>query len=67
MVPSEEPEARVKRGNSERLPLAHGEQFSERLVESINMVRELLKSNKELREKLEQSNQRNDQKDLEIF
>lgn len=31
------------------------------------MVRELLKSNKELREKLEQSNQRNDQKDLEIF
>lgn len=31
------------------------------------MVRELLKSNKELREKLEQSNQRNDQKDLQIF
>ncbi len=31
------------------------------------MVRELLKSNKELREKLEQSNQRNDEKDIEIF
>lgn len=31
------------------------------------MVRELLKSNKELREKLELSNQRNDQKDVEIF
>lgn len=43
------------------------DQFSERLVESINMVRELLKSNKELREKLEHSNQCNDQKDLEIF
>ena len=41
--------------------------FSERLVESINMVRELLKSNKELREKLEMSNARNDEKDLEIF
>lgn len=41
--------------------------FSERLVESINMVRELLKSNKELREKLELSNQRNDEKDVEIF
>jgi hypothetical protein len=43
------------------------DQFSERLVESINMVRELLKSNKELREQLETSNQLNDEKDREIY
>lgn len=31
------------------------------------MVRELLKSNKELREQLESSNQRNEEKDIEIY
>ena len=57
----------MRKGTSEREPSLGGEVFSERLVESINMVRELLKSNKELREKLEFSNQRNDEKDVEIF
>ena len=42
-------------------------QFSERLVESINMVRELLKSNKELREQMEASNRTIDEKDVEIY
>jgi hypothetical protein len=54
-----------KKSSNQEAPLR--DMTSERLVESINMVRELLKSNKELREKLEQSNQRNDEKDLEIF
>jgi hypothetical protein len=41
--------------------------ISERLIESINMVRELLKSNKELREKLEEANRCVDERDVEIF
>jgi len=32
---------------------ASQDQFSQRLIESINMVRELLQSNKELREQME--------------
>jgi hypothetical protein len=38
---------------SETLKVDYNSNISERLIESINMVRELLKSNKELREKLE--------------
>jgi hypothetical protein len=40
-----------KKRFSEKVNNNYGE-FSERLIESINMVRELLKGNKELREQL---------------
>ena len=56
------PNSPIRRSSHDRT--SQPEQNSERLVESINMVRELLKSNKELREKLEISNTRNDQKDM---
>ena len=39
----------MRRGSEKDVMGGGGEVFSERLVESINMVRELLKSNKELR------------------
>ena len=40
------------------------DQFSERLVESINMVRELLKSNKDLRKQLEVNNKLTEERDV---
>jgi hypothetical protein len=49
---TEEINGMMNKGISERkseFGIDIGDQFSERLVESINMVRELLKSNKELR------------------
>jgi prephenate dehydrogenase len=52
---------------SEKIASSSYDQFSDRLVESINMVRELLKSNKELRENLEEANKKMDMKDTEIF
>ena len=50
------PEPAFKKKLSEKLG-SYDANISERLIESINMVRELLKSNKDLREKLEQSEQ----------
>lgn len=57
----------LKKKMSTHLATGDYEQFSDRLVESINTVRELLKSNKELREQLEAQKESIDQKDVEIF
>ena len=57
----------LKKKASERLTSGDYEQFSDRLVESINTVRELLKSNKELREQLEGQKESIEKKDVEIF
>lgn len=46
---------------------ASQDQFSQRLIESINMVRELLQSNKELREQLEMSQRGSEEKDFAII
>lgn len=52
---------------SEKISSAGYDQFSDRLVESINMVRELLRSNKELRESLEETNKKLLQRESESY
>jgi len=41
--------------------------ISERLIESINMVKELLQSNRDLRDSIHVINKKNDQNDIEIY
>ena len=53
MVGQEMPMPLFSKKLGETQKVDYNSTISERLIESINMVRELLKSNKELREKLE--------------
>jgi prephenate dehydrogenase len=57
----------IRKKFSEKVSSSSYDQFSDRLVESINMVRDLLKSNKELRESLEETNKKMEQKNSEMY
>ena len=60
------PEPAFRKQLSEKLG-SYDASISERLIESINMVRELLKSNKELREKVEDAEREIEERDMEIY
>ena len=52
---------------SDHSKMDYNSNISERLIESINMVRELLKSNKDLREKLEEAEFTIQDRNTEVF
>lgn len=56
-----------KRKLTEKIGGVSQDQFSQRLIESINMVRELLQSNKELREQMEGYQRDNEEKGVAIY